>query len=131
MAATKQIPAAVSDLILNDIATGTMVLYTTMTTNPANAGAITGVILTRSGLTGTDYTKVSASAIGSSASVEVEAAAAPIVASGTGTATCIIVKTGTTATDGVIKAITTGSTAMTSGQSYTPSAFTLTVPAAA
>lgn len=131
MAATKQIPAAVSDLVLNDIATGTMVLYTSMTTNPANAAAITGVLLTRSGLTGTDYTKVSASAIGSAASVEVEAAGAPINAAASGTATCIIVKTGTTATDGVIKAITTGSTVLTSGQGYTPSAFTITLPAAA
>jgi hypothetical protein len=131
MPAAKQIPAAVSDLMLDDIMTGTMVVYTSMTTNPANAAAITGVLLTRSGMTGSDFTKVSATAIGSAGSVEVEAAASPITAAASGTATCIIVKTGTTATDGVIKAIDTGSTVLTSGQGYTPSAFTITIPAAA
>lgn len=124
MAAAKEIKAATLDLVLNDIATGTMVLYTTMTTNPAAAANITGVILTRSGLTGANFT------VTSGTSVQVNAAASPINASGSGTATCIIVKTGVTATDGVIKAITTGSTVMTSGQGYTPSAFTITLPAA-
>jgi hypothetical protein len=124
MAAAKEIKAATLDLVLNDIAASTMVLYTTMTTNPAAAANITGAILTRSGLTGSDFTVTSGS------SVLVEAAGAPINASGSGTATCIILKTGTTTTDGVIKAITTGSTVMTSGQGYTPSAFTVTLPAA-
>ena len=120
MAASKAVPAATVDLLLNDIAAGTMVVYTTMTTNPANAAAITGVILTRSGMTGSDYT------VTSGVSVQVKAPGSPISASGSGTATCIIVKTGTTSTDGVIKYITTGSTVLTSGQSYTPSAFTFT-----
>lgn len=124
MAISKAIPAATLDLALDDIMTGTMVVYSTMTANPANAAAITGVILTRSGMTSADYTKVSG------ASVEVEAATADLTASGSGTGTCVIVKTGTTATDGVIKAITTGTTVFTSGQAYRPSAFTITFPAA-
>lgn len=121
MAATKQVPAATVDLILNDIASSTMVLYTTMTSNPANAAAITGVIGTRSGLTASDFT------VTSGTSVQVKAAGSPITASGSGTATCIICKTGTTSTDGTIKYITTGSTVLTSGQQYTPGAFTYTL----
>ena len=120
MAATKQVPAAIIDLELNEMATATMILYTSMTTNPANAAAITGVLLTRSGLTGADFTKVAG------VSVQANAAGAPINATASGTATCIIWKTGTTPTDGVIKYITTGSTVMTSGQGYTPSAHTYT-----
>jgi hypothetical protein len=119
MAAAKNIPAATVDLLLNDIAAATMVLYTTMTTNPANAAAITGVIGTRSGLTGSDFT------VTSGVSVLIKAGSA-ITASGSGTATCIIAKTGTTPTDGVIKYITVGSTVLTNGQSYTPSAHTYT-----
>jgi hypothetical protein len=124
MPAAKAIPAAVLDLALNDMKTATMVIYTSMTTNPANAAAITGVLLTRSGLVEGDFTVVSGS------SIEVEAAAAPITAAASGTATCIILKTGTTATDGVIKGITTGTTVMTSGQGYNPSSHTYTFPAA-
>lgn len=123
MAVTKQVPNATVDLMLNDIATATMAVYTSMTANPANAAAITGVLATRT-LTpgnGNDFTVTSGS------SVTAKAAAAAIAATGTGTATCIILKTGVTATDGVIKLITTGTTALTSGQQYTPSAFTYTL----
>ena len=122
MAASKQIPNAVVDLMLNDIATGTMVVYTSMTTNPANAAAITGVLATRT-LTpgnGNDFT------VTSGASVQVKAASTPITAGASGTATCVIVKTGSTNTDGVIKMITTGSTVLTNGQQYTPGQFTYT-----
>jgi hypothetical protein len=125
MPAAKAIPAAVLDLALNDMKTATMVIYTSMTTNPADAAAITGVLLTRSGLVAGDFTVVSG------VSIEVEAAAAAINAAASGTATCIILKTGTTATDGAIKGITTGSTVMTSGQGYIPSAHTFSFPAAA
>ena len=118
MAAAKSIPAAVLDLMLNDIATSTMVLYTSMTTNPANAAAITGVLATRSGLTGANFT------VTTGVSVEVEAGAA--ITGSAGTATCIILKTGTTSTDGIIKAITTGTTVLSAAQ-FTPSAFTITL----
>ena len=122
MAAAKNIPAASVDLLLNDIATGTMVIYTSMTTNPANAAAITGVLATRT-LTpgnGNDFT------VTSGVSTQVKAASTPITAGASGTATCVIVKTGTGNTDGVIKMITTGSTVLTNGQQYTPGQFTYT-----
>ena len=121
MSISKSIAATVLDQLLNYIKNNcTMILYSTVTTNPANAAAITGVIGTKSGLTSADFNVVSGTSISTQA-----AALAALTASGTGTATCIIFKTGTTNTDGTILAITTGSTVLTSGQQYTPSAITL------
>lgn len=126
MAITKAIPAATVNLMINDIASSTMVIYSTMTTNPANAAAITGVIATRTltpttvGSDNADYGLVAGT------SLQVKAGSA-ITASGSGTATCVILKTGSTSTDGVIKLIDTGTTVLTSGQQYTPAAFTYTI----
>jgi hypothetical protein len=126
MSITKNVPAATANLLLNDIATGTMVVYSTMTTNPANAAAITGVIAKRTGMTAGAYTVTS----GVSVAVNSDSPSA-ITASGTGTVYCAIVKTGTTDTDGIIKLIDTvnGATgiALTSGQQYTPASFTYTL----
>ena len=122
MAASKEIKAASVDLLLNDIATGTMVLYTSLTTNPANAAAITGVLASRTLTPGNGNDFV----VTEGQSVQVKAATNPITAGASGTATCIIVKTGSTNTDGVIKMITTGSTVLTNGQQYTPGQFTYT-----
>jgi hypothetical protein len=119
MAIVKNIPNATVDLHLNDIATSTMVIYSSMTTNPTNAAAITGVLATRSGLTGANFT------VTTGTSVLVQAGSS-ITAAATGTATCVILKTGVTSTDGVIKMIDSGSTVLTATQNYTPSAFTYT-----
>lgn len=121
MAISKSLSNTVKDQLLNYIANNcTMIIYSSATDNPATASAITGVLFTRSGLTSSNFT------VSSGASVTANAGSAAN-ATGTGTASCIIFKTGTTITDGAILAITTGSTALTSGQSYTPSAITVTM----
>lgn len=124
MAITKSLSAVAIDQKLNYIKNNcTMVIYTTHTTNPASAAAISAggtALVVRSGLTAADFTVVSG------VSVTANAAVAPITALAGGTATCVIFKTGTTNTDGVILGITTGTTVITSGQQYIPSAITWT-----
>ena len=129
MPALKQIPNATIDLLLNDIATTTMVVYTNMTTNPTSIAGITGILAVRSGLTpgsgNGSFTVTSGQGITINSGAQIQATTS-------GTATCIIllaggVITGSAVTAGTIKAIDTGSTVLTSGTYYTPAAFTIYV----
>jgi hypothetical protein len=125
VAIVKQLTKNVVDNLFSDIMTSTKIIYTSMTENPVNDGSgqpnpanITGILVIRD-ITNSDFSIENGTSL-------ILHSCAPISAIESGTATCVIFKTGSTNTDGIIKLIDKGYSAVTVGCTFTPTPIVFT-----